>query len=45
MEERVKLTGRLGTRRKKLLDDREEIRGYWRVKEEALDCTLGRTHF
>jgi hypothetical protein len=24
---------------KQLLDDLKEIRGYWKLKEEALDCT------
>jgi hypothetical protein len=45
MEGRVQLTGRRGTKRKQLLDDRKETRGYWKKKEEALDCTLGRAHF
>jgi hypothetical protein len=43
MEERVQLMGRRKTRRKQLLDNREKTRGYWQLKEEALDCTLGRT--
>ena len=43
MEGRVQLTERRGTRRRQLLDDREETRGYWKLKEEALNCTLGRT--
>jgi hypothetical protein len=32
-------TGRRGRRRKKLLDDRKERRGYSHLKEEALDRT------
>jgi hypothetical protein len=32
-------------RRKQLLDDLEEKRRYWKLKEEALDQTLRRTHF
>jgi hypothetical protein len=32
-------------RRKNLLDDLQEKRGYWKLKEEALDRTLWRTHF
>jgi hypothetical protein len=43
VEERIKVTGRLGRRRKQLLDDRKETRGYWKMKEEALDCNLWRT--
>jgi hypothetical protein len=30
---------------KQLLDDRKEGRGYWQLKEEALDHTLWRTYF
>jgi replicative superfamily II helicase len=33
------------SRRKQLLDDLKEKRRYWKWKEEALDCTLWRTHF
>jgi hypothetical protein len=39
------MTGRRGRRRKKLLDDLKGKRGYWKVKEEALDRTLRRTRF
>jgi len=35
--------GRWGRRRQKLLDDLEEKRGYWKLKEEALDRTVWRT--
>jgi hypothetical protein len=42
-EGRIKVTGRLGKRRKQLLDYLKETRGYWKLKEEALDCTLWRT--
>jgi len=31
------VTGRRGRRRKQLLDDLKEKRGYWKWKEEALD--------
>jgi len=34
---------RRGRRRKQLLDGRKERRGYCKLKEEALDCTLWRT--
>jgi hypothetical protein len=32
-------------RRKQLLDDLDETRRYWKLKEEALDRTLWRTRF
>jgi hypothetical protein len=32
-------------RRKQLLADLKEKRRYWKLKEEALDHTLWRTHF
>jgi hypothetical protein len=31
------VTGRQGRRRKQLLDGLEKKRGYWKLKEEALD--------
>jgi hypothetical protein len=34
--------GRLGRRRRKLLDDLKGRRGYSYLKEEALDRTMGR---
>jgi hypothetical protein len=40
LEGRVDMTGRRGRRRKQLLDDLKEKRRYWKLKEEALDCTL-----
>ena len=39
------MTGRRGRRRKQLLDDLKEKRGYCKTKEEALDGTLQRTRF
>jgi hypothetical protein len=45
MEGRMEVTGRRRRRRKQLLDDLEEKRGYWKLKEEALNRTLGRTRF
>jgi hypothetical protein len=36
---------RRGRRRKQLLDALHEKRGYWKLKEEALDCTLWRILF
>jgi hypothetical protein len=38
-------TGRRGRRRRKLLDDLKERRGYSHLKEEALDCTMWRARF
>jgi len=35
------VTGRRGRRRKKLLDDPQERRGYSHLKEEALDRLCG----
>ena len=35
------MTGRQGRRRRKLLDDLKERRGYSHLKEEALDRTVG----
>jgi hypothetical protein len=45
VEGRIEMTGRRGRRRKQLLDDLKEKRRYWKLKEEALDHTLGRTRF
>jgi len=45
MEGRVELKGRRGRRRKQLLDDLKETRGYWKLKEEAPDHTLWRSGF
>jgi hypothetical protein len=41
----IEMTGRQGRRRKQLLDDPVEKRGYWKLKEEALDRTLWRARF
>jgi len=35
--------GRQGRRHKQLLDDLKEKRGYWKLKEKTLDCTLWRS--
>ena len=40
---KVEVTGRRGIRRKQLLDDLKENRGYCKLKVEALDRTLWRT--
>jgi hypothetical protein len=44
-EERIEATGRRGRRHNKLLNDLKETSGYWELKEEAMDRTLGRTRF
>jgi len=45
IEGRIEVMGRRGRRRKQLLDDLKERRGAWKLKEEALGCTLWRTRF
>jgi hypothetical protein len=42
---RMEVTGRQERRRRKLLDDLKEMRGYSHLKEKALDCTMWRAHF
>jgi hypothetical protein len=37
--------GRRGRKRRKLMDDLKERTGYSHLKEEALDCTMGRARF
>ena len=44
-KERIEVTGRRGRRRRKLLDDLKERRGYSHLKEEALNRTMWRTGF
>jgi hypothetical protein len=41
----VEVTGRQGRRRRKLLDDLKERRGYSHLKEEALDRTMWGARF
>jgi hypothetical protein len=49
IEEKIKggieVTGKRGIRRKKLLDDLKERRGYCHLKEDALDRTMWRARF
>jgi len=45
LKDGIEVTGRRGRRRKKLLDDLEERRGYSHLKEEALDRTMWRNRF
>jgi hypothetical protein len=42
IERCIEVTGKRGRRRSHLLDEK---RGYWKLKEEALDHTLWRTRF
>jgi hypothetical protein len=42
---RIEVTGRQGRRRRKLLDDLKERRGYLHLSEEALDRTVWRAGF
>ena len=41
----IEVTGIRGRRRRKLLDDLKERRGYSHLKEEVLDCTMWRARF
>jgi hypothetical protein len=41
----IEVTGRQGRRRRELLDDLKERRGYSHLKEEALDRTIWRARF
>jgi hypothetical protein len=41
----IEVTGRQGRRRRKLLDELMERRGYSHLKEEALDSTMWRARF
>jgi len=41
----IEVTGRQRRRRRKLLDDLKERRGYSRMKEEALDRTMWKVRF
>jgi hypothetical protein len=45
VQERIEVTGRQGRRCRKLLDDLKERRGYFHLKEEALDRTMWRAGF
>jgi hypothetical protein len=45
IDERIEVTGRRGRRRKQLLDDLKERRGYCKLEGETLERTLWRTRF
>jgi hypothetical protein len=42
---KLEMTVRRGRRRKQLLDDFKETRGYWKLKEAGLDRNIWRTRF
>jgi len=43
VEETIEVTGIGRGRRKQLLDDLEKKKGYWKLKQEAVDRTVWRT--
>jgi len=45
IQREIEVTGRQGRRRRKLLDDLKERRGYSHLKEEAPDRTMWRARF
>jgi hypothetical protein len=45
IEGRIEVTERRQRRSQNLLDDLKEKRGYWKLKQEALDRTMWKTHF
>ena len=45
MKGQIEVTRRRGRRRKKLLDDLKERRGYCQLKEKTLDRTMWRNRF
>jgi hypothetical protein len=45
MEERIEVTGRRERRHRHPPNNLEENRGYWKLKQEALDCNVWRTCF
>jgi len=42
---RIEGTEKRGRRHKQLLDNLQETRRYWKMKEEALDLTLWRSQY
>jgi hypothetical protein len=45
LQGRTEMKGRRGRRRKQLQDDLKETKGYWELKEEAIDRNVRRTGF
>jgi hypothetical protein len=41
----IEVRGRQAVRRKQLLNDIKETRGYWKLKERVLYCTVWKTRF
>jgi hypothetical protein len=41
----IEVTGRLGRRRKQLVDDIKKTKGYWKLTEEEPDRRLRRSRF
>jgi len=44
MEERIEMTVRQERRCRQSLYDLKKMRGYWKLNEESLDCTLWKTY-
>jgi hypothetical protein len=42
---KTELTKRRGRRRKHMLDVRKEKKSFWKLKEDALNCSVWRTRF
>jgi len=45
VEGMIEVTGRRGRRRRELVKDCKEKKGYWKLIDEALDRTVWRTRF
>jgi len=45
IEGKIDMTAKRGRRHKQLLDDFKEMRGYWKLREEALIYTVWRIGF
>jgi hypothetical protein len=45
IKEEIEMTGRRGRRRRELLDDLKERKGYSDLKEQAIDRTMCRARF
>jgi len=45
IEGRIDVTAKRGRRRRQLLGDFKERRGYWKLREEAINYTVWRTRF
>ena len=45
IEEGIEVKGKRGKRRKQVLDDLKDTKGYWKLKEKAIDRSMWRTIF